>query len=235
MKLSISVILVFAAATIACASELPAARWEGTVQIPGREIKLVIDLAQDSLGKWVGSAIVPGFGIKGIPLADVAVKDSTISFVLKDVLGNPKLDGHLESNGTLTGEFKQAGHSAPFTLQNAGAAQVELPPVSTAVSKELEGEWKGDMNFAGNTLHISVTLSNQANGKATGQFVIVGKRENKLPIDLVVQGGEILTVEMYEPGITYEGRFLKDRNEINGEFRQGGIELSLILHPAVKI
>jgi hypothetical protein len=146
--------------------------------------QLVIDLAQNRQGQWVGSAIVPGFGIKGIPLADVTVKDSSVSFAVKNALGNPTFEGHLASNGTLTGEFKQAGHSAPFTLQNVGPAQVELPPVSTPVSKELEGEWKGEMSFGGNQFRISITRANQADGKATGQFVIIGKKENKLSIDL---------------------------------------------------
>jgi hypothetical protein len=235
MKLSISAFLLFAAAFIAWASEPPAARWEGAVQIPGREIKLVIDLAQNSQGQWVGSAIVPGFGIKGIPLADIAVRDSSVSFAFKNVLSNPKFEGHLASNGTLTGEFKQAGHSAPFALQNAGPAQVELSPVSTSVSKELEGEWKGEMSFAGNQFRIGITLANQADGKATGKFVIIGKKENKLSIDLVTQDGDMLTVEMHEPGITYEGRYRKDQNEINGTFLQEGIEIPLILHAAAKI
>jgi hypothetical protein len=233
MTLRISLWLL-GAAFIAFASEPPAGRWEGAVRLPGREIKVVIDLAQDSRGQWVGSAIVPGFGVKGAPLTDVAVKDSSVSFGIKNALGNPKFEGHLASNGELTGEYKQAGNSAPFTLQSAGAAQVELPPVSTPISKELEGEWKGEMSVGGNRFRITITLAKRGDGLATGQFVLTGKHDNKFPIDVVTQEGEMLTVEMSEPGITYEGRYIQDQNEINGAFRQEGIEIPLILRPAVK-
>jgi len=235
MRSSARAVLVFVAGAFGYASDPPAARWEGAIQIPGREIKLVIDLAEDSTGNWIGSAIVPGFGVKGTPLADIAIKDSGVSFVLKGALGDPKFEGHLGSNGTLTGEFKQAGNAAPFQLRNIGPAQVDLPAESTAVRKELVGEWKGEMTFAGNQFRVSIKLANQAAGKATGEFVIIGKRETKLPIDLVTQEGDMLTVEMHERGMSYEGRFLKNENEINGAFHQGPLEIPLILRPAVKL
>ncbi len=234
MTLSVPATLLFAAACTAWGSDLPAGRWEGVIQIPGREIKLVIDLAQDSRGQWVGSAIVPGFEIKGARLSEIAVKDGGVSFAIKGALGDPKFEGHLTSNGTLSGEFKQAGNTAPFTFENVGPAQVEPMPASTLVRKELEGEWQGEMSFAGNQFRVRIKLANQSDGKATGQFTIVGKRENNLPIDLVTQEGEMLTVEMRERGMTYEGRFRKDQNEIDGAFRQGGIEIPLTLHPAAK-
>ncbi len=235
MTLKIFGSLLFAAVSGAFAAQPLAARWDGSVRLPNAEIKVIVDLAQTSAGEWVGSIILPGFGIKGAALSDVAVKDSSVSFVIQGALGDPKFEGRLSASGALTGEFKQAGNSAPFTLQNVGPAQVELPPVSTAVRKELEGEWKGDMSYAGNPIHITIKLANQTGGKATGQFIIAGKRETTLPIDLITQEGEMLTVEMHERGMTYEGRFLKEKNEINGEFRQGPLEIPLTLHPAVKV
>jgi hypothetical protein len=235
MTLRIFGLLLFAAISGAFAAQPPAARWEGVVRLPGREIKVVVDLAQNSGGQWIGSAILPDFGVKGAPLSDVSVTDSGVSFVIKGALSDPKFEGSLSSSGTLTGEFKQAGNSAPFSLRNIGSAQVELPPVSTAVRKELEGEWKGDMSYAGNPIHITIKLTNQTDGKATGQFVIVGKKETTLPIDLITQEGEMLTVELYERGMTYEGHFMKEKNEINGEFRQGPVEIPLTLRPAVKV
>jgi hypothetical protein len=234
MRFSIPLSILFAAA-IACVAETPAARWEGAIQVPGREIKLVIDLAQNSGGQWIGSAIVPGFEIKGAALSEIAVKDSSVSFAIKGALGDPKFEGRLTPEGALTGEFKQAGNAAPFSLRRVGPAQVELPPASTAVRSEFVGDWKGDMSYLGNPIHVTIKLANESDGKATGQLIIIGKKETTLPIDLVTQEGEMLTVEMYERGMTYEGRYVKGRNEINGEFRQGGIEIPLVLHPAAKI
>jgi hypothetical protein len=50
------------------AAESAAGRWEGVVQIPGQELKLVVDLSDQGGKDWVGSIIVPGFGVKGAPL-----------------------------------------------------------------------------------------------------------------------------------------------------------------------
>lgn len=211
----------------------PSARWEGTVHLPAREINVIVDLAQTSAGQWIGSAILPGFGIKGTPLSEVAVSDSTVSFVIKGVLSDPKFDGALNSSGTLSGQFQQGGNSAPLTLQNVGPAQVELPAVSTAVRKELEGVWKGEMTFMGNPIHVTMKLKNENDGKASGQFILVGKRENIIPVNLITQDSEMLTVDMHERSMSYEGRFLKAKNEIDGEFKLGPTEIPLTLHLAV--
>jgi len=56
---------------------------------PWRRSAPVIDLAQSSDGKWSGSAILPGFGIKGAPLADLSVTDSAVNFSLAGVFGDP--------------------------------------------------------------------------------------------------------------------------------------------------
>jgi hypothetical protein len=229
-----AVTLLFAAAAICQGSEPAAARWEGAVQIPGRDLRLVIDLALDSHGQWTGSAIVPGFGIKGAPLADIAVNDSAVSFAIKGALGEPKLKGRLTADGAFAGDYQQAGNSAPFLLRNVGPPQVEPPRESTAVPRELEGEWQGEMSYVGNLIHIRLKLTNQPGGKAAGQFVFVGKRETRLPIDLVTEDAGLLTVELFGPGITYEGRFRRDASEITGAFRQGAIEIPLNLRPAPK-
>ena len=53
---------------VACgAAQSPEGRWEGLLQIPGREQPLVVDLAQAGSGGWTGSIILSGLGIKGAP------------------------------------------------------------------------------------------------------------------------------------------------------------------------
>jgi hypothetical protein len=220
------------AVTLVCRAADPAAgRWEGEVQIPGRALKLIIDLAPDSAGGWMGSAIVPGFGIKGAPLADIAVKDSAVSFTLKGVFGEPKLTGRLADNGAFTGEFEQAGNKAHFTLQKTGPPQVDSPRRSTTVRHEMEGEWKGVMDLFGYPINVTLTLGNRGSS-ATAQFHIIGKRENTVKLDLVIEENDNLTVESPETGMVYEGRFRPAANEIKGVYRQGPYEAPLILRRA---
>ena len=226
-------VILFGAALLGQASEPLAARWEGTVQIPGRELRVVIDLAQDKNGQWTGSVIVPGFGIKGAPLTDITVKESEVAFTIKGALGDPKFKGRLAAANTLTGEFQQAGNAARFTLQKAGPPQVEPPRHSTPIRKELEGTWQGEMDFMG-TVKVRLDLANQPGGNATAKFTLTRTRENPLPLDLVTDEGGILTLKSTETGITYEGKFRKEANEINGMFQQGPIEVTLVLHPAAE-
>jgi hypothetical protein len=62
------------------------------------------------------------------------------------------------------------------------------------------------------------------------EFVIVGKKVNNLPVDLLTQDGAFLRVESHEIGINFEGRFRKDTNEISGTCQQGPFEVPLVLH-----
>ena len=211
-----------------------AGRWEGSIRIPECEFNLIVDLSQNEAQNWTGSIIIPGLGVKGAPLTDLAVNDAGISFAIKGVLaskqtGPAKFKGHLLGAGKLTGNFLQAGNSAPFELKKNGPAQVELPPKSTAISKEFEGEWKGDYEMDGYPRHVTLTLSNQDSGAAKAELVVVGKRTTNAPIDLVTDENGFLTIASHEIGITYEGRLGKGADAINGTFTLGPFERPLVL------
>jgi hypothetical protein len=230
MRLALLLFLGFALA--ARADEPAPGRWEGTAQIPGRGLKLIVDLDKKSNG-WIGSIIIPGLAIKGVTLTDIAVKNSEASFVMKSG-GAQGLEAsfkaRLNADGTMAGDFTQSGNTAPFTLKRIGPAQVEVPPRSTAVGKELEGEWRGEYELLGYPRKVTLNLSNRAADGATAKFVIVGRKTNDLPVDLITQEGEMLTIDSHETGITYEGRFRK--GEIEGTLLQGPLEIPLVLRPA---
>ena len=229
--------LFFASALLCDAAEIAAGRWEGSIQIPDRELKVIVDLAQDKAGAWVGSVILPGLDVKGAALADIVVKDSEAAFAIKNALSGPqigqaKFQARLNAKGDLAGDFLQAGNSAPFVLEKTGPPQVELPLQSTAVAKELEGEWIGEYELLGYPRHVTIRLTNHAGGGATSEFVVVGKKTNNLPVDLVTQQEDFIRIESHETGINYEGRFRKDAGEIKGTFEQGPLEIPLVLRRA---
>jgi hypothetical protein len=226
--------IFFASAVLCQAAESAAGRWEGSAQVPGRELKLILDLSDESGQGWIGSIIIPGFGVKGTPLVDLKGKSSELAFAIKGALGNERagqaeIRAHLTTDGHLSGEFRQGGNAAPFVLEKTGPAQVELPPRSTAVRKELEGEWKGQYEMMGYPRHVTMKFANRGADGASLEFVIVGKKTNKVPVSLVTQEGDFLAIKSDEFGITYEGRFRKETNEINGTITQGPFEVPLMM------
>lgn len=217
-------ILIIAAAVPCRAEELISGRWEGTAQIPDAELNVIVDLVQRN-GAWVGSIIIPGLGLKGAPLTDIKVQSSDVNFAVKGALGI-QLKLRLDANNKLAGNFEQAGNRAPVTLQKTGPPQVEYPPRNTPVAKELEGEWKGDYEMLGYTRHVSIKFANHPDG-ATADFVIVGRKHNVLPVDLVTQEGDLVTVDSHEMGFIFEGRLRNGK--LTGAIQQGAIETPLVL------
>jgi hypothetical protein len=230
MKLTLPLLL--ASALFCHADEIAAGRWEGKVQIPGRDLTLVVDLSPNSAGAWDGSITIPALNVKGAALADIALKGADLSFTIKSALtardaGPAKLDGHLSGDAVLTGNFLQGGNSAPFTLAKIGPAQVERTPHSTPLTKEFEGEWKGEYELFGYKRQVTLKLAGHGDAGATADFVVVGKRVNNLPVDLVTQEGEFVTIDSHETGLSYEGRLVK--GELTGAIIQGGTETPLVL------
>ena len=229
--------ILFATATLCHGAESIAGRWEGSAQIPGAELKLIVDLA---LGdeRWVGSIIVPGFGVKGAPLTDLVVDKTEVTFFIKGALGNSRsgqaqLKAHLSGDTRLTGEFLQGGNRAPLFLERTGLPQVDLPPRNTVVSKDLEGEWKGEYELNGYPRHVTMKFVNHGKDGAAVDFIIVGKKTNQVPVSLLTQEGDFLSVTSDEFRITYEGRIRGEAGEIKGTFTQGPFELPLVMRRAL--
>jgi len=226
--------ILLASAALCQAAESAAGRWEGTAQIPGQELKLIVDLSDEGGKGWTGSIIIPGFDVKGAPLVDLHVRGGDLDFAIKGALGNERsgraeLKAHLTPDGHLAGDFKQGGNSAPSVLSKTGPAQVDLPLRSTAVAKEMEGEWKGDYEMMGYARHATLKFTNRGAEGAGLEFTIVGKKVNNVPVSLVIQEGDFLTVKSEEFGITFEGRFSKEAGEIKGTLSQGTLEAPLLL------
>ena len=77
---------------------------------------------------------------------------------------------------------------------------------------------------------VSAQGQNRGPEGATAEFVIVGRKENKLPVDHVAQQGEFVTVDSHETGLSFEGRARK--GEIQGTIFQGPLEIPVTLRRA---
>ena len=111
-------ILIVAAALPCRAEDVISGRWEGTAQSPDDELTIVVDLAQEN-GAWVGSIIIPGLGLKGMPLTDIKVQQPDVNFAVKGPLGI-QLKLRLDANNKMGGNFEQAGNRSPAMLRKTG-------------------------------------------------------------------------------------------------------------------
>lgn len=223
-------ILFLASSLVIRADEPLAGRWSGKIQIPDRELTLIVDLARENQN-WIGSAIIPGLNVKGAALSDIALQSSDVTFALTGTLpipGSqpPRVKAHLV-DGKLSGEFLEGGNSAQLVLEKIGPPQVEPIPATTPLTKQFEGEWKGEYQLLGYTRTVTIKLRDDPPKGASAEFVIVGKRVNNLPVSRVTQHGDFITIDSSGTGLTYEGRLRND--EIRGTLLQGSIESELTL------
>jgi len=203
-------------------------QWEGAVQIPVYELRVVIDLAQTD-HKWIGSLTAPQFGVKGAPLTDVAIHESEVGFGLK---GAATFKGRVETEGVLKGEYTQGGNTAPFLLKRLGEAHVELPEPSTPVSKEVQGEWKGAFQLLNSKINVILKLPGDGTPTApAGELLVIDWGNAKIPVTLWKQDGNSIFALLGDSGMSYEGTFHKDSTEIAGTLRISFLELPLSLHP----
>lgn len=219
--------VLLASVCLAQAADSLSGRWEGAVEIPGRQMTLVIDLTADASGHWTGSAIVPGFHVKGAPLSPLAVKDGAVEFTIAGVLGDPAVKARVAGD-TLAGEFTASGNSAHFTLHRAGVAQVELPPTSTTVERALEGQWTAPITYMGNPFQVKLTLANK-DGTASANFFLVRTKENPFPVDLVRQEDAQITLEMAGGQLGLDAAFDRTASEIRGTLRIGSVDVPIAL------
>lgn len=233
MRLTACLLLLSVATLLA---DPPASgRWEGTIAIPGQDLSVVVDLAQDSSGRWQGSVIIPPMRISGAAVTDISVDASKVSFAIKSALaeqraGPAKFNGQFATDGTLAGDFTQGGNTAQFRLKKTGPSQVAQSPHSTAIAKELEGEWQGGYELLGYPRKVTLKLQNRGDEGATAEWVIVGRKTNNLPVSLVRQENQYLMVDSADTGLSFEGRAGKDG--IKGIITQGPMEIPVLMKRA---
>ncbi len=219
--LVLALTLTIAAEGIAAAQSAtgPAGHWEGSIEVPGQALAIVVDLAPREGQAWVGTISIPAQNLKGFPLADITVKEGAVGFGMKGVPGDPRFTGTLSPDGkSIAGQLSQGGGTLPFTLAWKGEAEIEEPPKSTEITKELEGSWEGSLDVQGQVLRLVLKLANQPGG-ATGVLVSVDQGGAEIPVTSITQTGSQLKFTITTINAGYTGD-LKD-GQLTGTWSQG--------------
>jgi hypothetical protein len=228
-------LIAFATALLAPAQSKPAGtgHWEGALQVPDHEMKIVVDLAQNAKGDWTGAIGIPEQGLKDFPLSKIAVKGTSVSFAMNGVPGDPLFQGELSASGKeIKGNFSQGGAALTFELKWVSEPSVKEPAKSSSIAKEFEGNWEGTLALPnGTALRLLLKLANGADG-ATGTLISVDQGGAEIPASSITQKGSAIAVEVSAVG----GKFAGDLKgaELAGTWTQGGGSLPLTLKRATK-
>jgi hypothetical protein len=223
--------LAFIALTAAGSNSLPlqappgSGHWEGSINVQGKELRLTIDLAAKG-GAWEGAAGLPDMNSTGMDLAGIVVQGDAVTFSIKGAPGDPTFKGKLSADAkNLSGDFSQGPAAGTFTLAWKGEPKIEAPPRNAPLTKDLEGDWDGSLDLNGNVLRLSLKLTNQAGGGATGVLISLDQGGAQIPLRAIEQKDAHVKFTVPGVGGTYEGD-VKD-GQIVGTWSQGPGSLPL--------
>src|SRR5262245_4709782 len=105
-----------------------AGAWTGSISTPGIELRVIVNLQQKEDKSWAGTIDIPMQNAKALPLANIAVESSSVSFAIGGVPGTPTFSGKLSEDGsTIAGDFTQGPGKFSFKLTREQAGQVMKP------------------------------------------------------------------------------------------------------------
>ena len=193
--------------------------WEGTIDVPGQQLAISVDLAKKDADAWTGTISIPAQNVTALPLSAIVVKGDAVSFAMKGVPGDPQFSGKVSGEPrTLSGQFTQSGMGMPFTLAWKGEPKIEAVPKSTKVSSDIEGSWEGTLAVGAAQLRLVVKLANDGEA-ARGTLVSLDQGGAEIPITQITQSGSTLTLVIGPINGRYEGA-LED-GQLAGTWTQG--------------
>jgi hypothetical protein len=213
-----AVFVAASAPTRAQQSPDPSGHWQGALQAPSMQVPFDLDLAKDSSGRLSGTLSVPAQKIKGLPLTKVKVEGTAVTFQARS--DQPFTGALSDDRQSITGEFLISGNSLPFTLTRTGAAQIDAPRKSAALSTQLEGTWTATLIVEGMEHQLVMTLVNHPDGSASGRIVNEGEGGLELPI-AIVQHGSVVTIETLPVASTVTATLNESGTELDGTIAQG--------------
>ena len=207
------------------------AHWEGSVQMPNRELRMTVDLAKNSKGAWIGSISLPDGGLIDVPLGGISVAANEVSFVIAGLPKSPSFEGKVSEDGKiLAGTATSDKGGAPFELKKTGEADVKVPPPSTSLSKEWEGSWEGILDAPdGRKLRAVIKLARASDGTATGSLVSLDEGSQEFPMNTITQKDKQLQFEIRVIRAKYTGLLNDSGAEISGDYVVQGLKLPLVL------
>ena len=197
--------------------------WKGTIEIPNQATDFELDIARNTSGQYYGT-VTTGTDKATIPLKHVAFEGRRLMFYART--DQPMEAVVVDSGTSAIGTATLSGYALPFSMGRTGEAKVEPQPTSPAVTKALEGTWKGTLVGSSASYHLVVTITNGPDGRATATSVSVDEGGMLLPLT-VAQDGSNVKFQSRGVSIGWAGVLNAAGTELAGTFTQGGTSVPL--------
>ncbi len=221
--------LLLAAPVRAQSAVDPSGHWEGSIQVQGRDIPVVVDLAKQNGGGFSGTIGLPQENLAGLPMQSVTFEGGWVTF---SVRSDQVFKAALSADGkSMSGDYTVSAGSVPFGMDRKGDAVIAAPPKSPKITRELEGTWNASPTVGGATMRLVLALANQADGMATG--TISNLEEGGVTIPLTIkQAGANVTLEIAPVKASYAGTLNSAGTELAGTYTQAGVTIPVTFQRA---
>lgn len=209
--------LFFGSQPLAAAGQDFAGHWESTSPLKVGVLGLSVDLARSDSGEWVGSLSDPVRKVFGIRVSGIVVQGNNIKFISPDLPGIPAYDLTIRKD-SMGGTVSRQGNALPLTMKRAGKADVKITPPSPAVSKELEGDWKGAVPIGGQT--VTFHFKNRQDGTVEATITSLALSGKTQSFARVVQTGAEVELTLFIFGGSYKGTIGAEGTQMVGMWTQ---------------
>jgi len=233
-----AVLLAGASLAVGQSGTAGAGHWEGAIQLPGKSLKVAVDLARGDKAQWAGRLSFPSLPFAPIPFSSARVDGASVLLQSRESL--LQIEGTLQPDGkAIKGNFISGFMlvvPVPVELRWTGQAEAPNPAPTQPVGSDFAGAWEGVLTLKssweesdpriGQATPIRITLAN-----AAGTFTKLGATDPALPIGNITLDGSRVQFEVKGAAAVFVGRIEGD--QLTGEWTQFDADpVALVLHRA---
>lgn len=224
VKKSLLVIgLVVLANTVSLAQDI-IGDWNGTLQVNGAELRLVLHLSKNSEGGLNATLDSIDQNANGIPITSATLENSHLSLKINAVNGT--YEGKVNADASeIDGTWNQ-GTALELNFHRGGVPA--KPVAKPAKPTDIDGDWLGTLDTGMGKLRLVLHIVNTEDG-LTATMDSLDQNAKGLPVTIITRSGGALKFEMKSIGGAYEGTIASDLTSITGTWSQAGNNFPLVL------
>lgn len=210
----------------ACSHQTPNLQgfWEGTIEIKGMKLRLVLKVTQTTDGKLAATVDSIDQNAKDLSVSSMVLEKDAVRMELKNL--GAAFEGNLNSSKTeMIGVWKQGGGNIPLTFKrtNAPSKIQEARPDADYVksqTSELPGYWTGKLVAEKIELRLALKIAEGPGGTFAAVIDSIDQGGKNLPASAVSYTKPEARIEFAGIGGKFEGKLNADGTELSGLWTQ---------------